>query len=279
MARYKLGIFNKKEGRVINLDSIIKLKDLISLDQFTVAFNNESELKIYLFNQGLITNEELKQNISLMYRYDGKVKKLQIAYKEMEKYLDIEYLRYELKGLSSNIEFLEKLANYYSNGSTKFNKQGVNVEDIRRYLSDVRINGGQTFHSTMLEAAIDDLFEKAIIREKNVQTGEVKEDYRGQRDLAMLIYKYKKGLEKKQEEQTKTNNESSWVQPSVFDTKSEEQIQSINYDSEEENANGKWILSSEGEPIFPPNSEEEANYLRYLEELENNIEEKHHYRR
>ena len=73
MARYKLGIFNKSEGRVITLDDIIKLEKLEDLDKFTTQFTSEEELKVYLLNKGLITQEELKQNINIMYKYDGKI--------------------------------------------------------------------------------------------------------------------------------------------------------------------------------------------------------------
>lgn len=277
MARYKIGIFNRKEGRIIDLESITKLEKLENLDNFTTAFNNESELKIYLFNQGLITNEELKENISIMYKYNGKIKKLNIFYQDMKKYLDMVHLRFELKGLSSNLEFLEKLANFYSNGSTSFNKQGLNVSDIRHYLSDVRRNGGETFYSTMLETAIEDLFKKAIIRTVNTQTGEVKEDYKGLRDLAYFIYKFKKSRETKIENKP-IAPEIVGEQNSLFD----EGYVKMFLSEVEEPQNTKWQLSSEGDPDFPPNSEEEAAYIRYMEELQNkplDMESNPHYRR
>ena len=51
MVSYKIGIFNKKEGRIIDLNSIMKLKELKSLDIFTGEFKDENEVKAYLFNQ------------------------------------------------------------------------------------------------------------------------------------------------------------------------------------------------------------------------------------
>ena len=277
MARYKISTFNKKEGRVIDLDKIKKFKDLESIDNFTTLFDSENELAIYLFNQELISNEELKDKLNIVYKYNGKVKKLNIFYQDMKKYLDLEFLRHKLKGLSTDVVFLEKLANFYHNGSTSFNKQGTNVSDIRLYLSDVRANGGTTFYSKALEIAIEDLFKKAIFTLPNKETGEVKFDYRGFRDLATFIYKYEKTKEKAKEEvkeeTEKTTSNEEWEQASLFD--------SLNNQNEEPK---KWILSSEGEPDFPPNSEEEKNYLLYLEKLEeiaNNepIENHPHYRR
>lgn len=284
MSRYKISIFNKKEGRVINLSSITELKDLESIDKFTTSFENENEFAIYLFNKGLITNEELKDKLSIVYKYNGKVKNLNVFYKDMKKYLDVEFLRHKLKSLSNDVIFLEKLANFYHNGSTSFNKQGTNVSDIRLYLRDVRVNDGKTFYSKALEIAIDDLFNKAIFTLPNKDTGEVKHDYRGFRDLVAFIYKYEKSKEKIEEKIDKKEdaketiaNELEWEQTTLFDL-----INRQNYNVKEEPK--KWVLSSEGEPDFPPNSEEERNYLRYLSELEeisNNepIENHPHYRR
>lgn len=267
MSRYKLGVFNKKESRIINLDSIVKINDLKTLDELTTLFNNENELKAFLFNQGLINKEELKQNITILYRYNGKVKKTPIFYQDMSRYLDLVCLRYELKALSSDVGFLEKLANYYSNGSTSYNKQGLNVAEIRHYLNDVRRNGGQLFYSTMLETAIEDLFKKEIIREISKEDGEVKEDYRGMRDLALLIIKYKKAKEKIDQKIQPKQIDNIWEQPTLFDILRET-------DSTVEMVED---LGEDVEPDFPYNSEEEKNYQKYLSSLPN--EEQPHHRR
>lgn len=277
MVNYKLGIYNRKEGRIVDLSKITNLKDLKKLDELTCSFNSEEELKVYLFNQGLISSEEIKQNVSVMYKNRGKVKKLPIIYQDMKKYLDIIHLRYELKGLCSDIEFLEKLARHYSLGSDTFNPQGLNVQDIRIYLSDVRSNGGKIYYSKILETAIEDLYKKAIVKSID-ENGEVIQNYRGLRDLAIFIYKHKKDLDKKDVKQTQSNNES-WVQTSVFDIKND-----INQNTDFEKKisfDCEWDFNDE--PDFPPNSEEEANYKRYLEELEEKsiqpIEKHDHYRR
>ncbi|MBQ2946719.1 MAG: hypothetical protein IJE04_02595 [Bacilli bacterium] len=283
MVSYKIGIYNRKEARIIDLDKITKIKSLDKLDELTSAFNSEEELKIYLFNQELISLDEMKKSLSVMYKNSGKVKKLPIIFNHMKKHLDITYLRAKLMSLSNDIEFLEKLARHYSIGSDKFNPQGVNVSDIRMYISDVRNNGGNQFYSRSLEIALDDMWKKAVFKLVDRSTGEVKENYRGSRDLGMFLYKYEKTLEKKEEKQeikedAKKENriEPQWEQTTLFDLINKQEI------VVEEPP--KMVLSSEGEPDFPPNSEEERNYLRYLEDLEemaNNepIENHPHYRR
>lgn len=259
MVSYKLGVSNKKEGRIIDLSNIIKLKDLKLLDIFTSEFKDENELKVYLLKQKLINEEELKQKIDVMYRNNGKVKKIPIVYEEIKPYLDIVYLKNKLKSLSNDIEFLEKLANYYSNGSTKYNKQGLNVSDIRIYLSDVRSNGGNQFESKLLSKALDDLFEKAVIKSIDKNTGELSINYRGLRDLAILIHKYEKKLEMK-------NNNQEWIQGSLFDIK--ENTYQVNNNNIFEENEYQSNLSSEGDPDFPPNSEEDQLYNSYLENLQ-----------
>lgn len=287
MVSYKIGIYNRKEARIIDLDKITKIKSLDKLDELTSAFNSEDELKTYLFNQELISLDEMKKSLSVMYKNNGKVKKLPIIYCDMKKYLDIVYLKAKMMAAAQDIVLLEKLARHYSIGSDKFNPQGVNVSDIRMYISDFRSNGEKHFYSRALELALDDMWQKAVFKLVDKQTGEVKENYRGTRDLGMFLYKYEKTLEKKEEKQeTKVEakpvkvTEPEWEQTTFFDIWSEESSKK----TDEKENNGKWVLSSEGEPDFPPNSEEERNYLRYLDELEelaNNepIENHPHYRR
>ena len=296
MVSYKIGIYNRKEARIIDLDKITKIKGLDKLDELTSAFRSEEELKTYLFNQELISLDEMKKSLSIMYQYRGKVKKLPIIYQDMKKYLDIVYLKAKMMAAAQDIELLEKLSRHFSIGSDKFNPQGVNVYDIRMYISDFRSNGEKHFDSKSLQLALDDMWKKAVFKLTDKvgdivdkKTGEVKENYRGSRDLGMFLYKHEKTLEKKQEAaveikpevkvepKKETLVEPEWEQTTLFDLTNKQKDQ-----VKEEPK--KWVLSSEGEPDFPPNSEEERNYLRYLDELEelaNNepIENHPHYRR
>lgn len=268
MVSYKLGIVGVKEGRIIDLDSIVKIKNLEILDEFTSVFKDESELKIYLFEQNLIDSKESNKKLSVRYKYSGKVKKLPIVYSDSKKYFDVFYLRGKIQSLSNNIEFLEKLANHYSLGKSTFNRQSINVQDIRRYISDVRSNGGNLFESKSLEIAINDLLENAMFKSINRQTGEVKEDYRGLRDLALFVYNFEKTLENnKKLEETKQDEE--WEQISIFDQKIEKTLDEEEIYSERELSPypKNWNMGSDDEPLFPPNSEEEAMYKRYLDEI------------
>lgn len=265
MVSYKIGVHNRKEARIIDLDKITKIKSLDKLDELTSTFRSEEELKIYLFNQELINSGEINKNLSVMYKMNNKVKKLPIIYQDMKKYLDIVYLKAKMMSTSKDINLLEKLARHYSIGSDKYNPQGVNVADIRMYISDVRSNGGNLFYSKGLEIALNDMFQKAVLRSPDKKTGEVKENYRGLRDLGMFFYKHDKDLEKKEtkQEETQKIDEPEWQQMTMMDLISN-QSNAIQEPEEPK----KFELSSDGDPIFPPNSEEERDYQRYLEELD-----------
>lgn len=56
MVKYKLGIIIKGERKIIDLDSIIKLKDLKSIDKFTSIFINENVFKVYLLEKELLND-------------------------------------------------------------------------------------------------------------------------------------------------------------------------------------------------------------------------------
>lgn len=264
---YKIGVYNKKsEIKEIDFSKITidpkAFQKLEILDKLTMAMNNEKELMLWLLEQDAILPIDLNKKIKIVYNYRGEIKILPIFYSDSEKYMDEFYLKNKLKSKGSDFEFLEKLANHYNIGSARFNKQLLNVNDIRLYLGDVRSNGGKSFYSKILDTALDSLFE---IANKN---------YRGKRDLANFIYNYEVKLNKieKENHETKLNN---LEQNDIFKIDEGEQLSLFDQVK-------KITLSSEGEPDFPPNSEEEQEYLNYLEELNNeefDIENHDHYRR
>lgn len=259
MVSYKLGIFNKKEGRIIDLEKILKNKDLSLLDEFTSKFADEAELKLYLFNKGLIESTEINHSIQVAYRNNGKINKLPVLYSDLEKLRDIINLKYKLRVMSADVEFLHTLADHYDNGSTKFNRQKQNVSDIRLYLSDVRSNGGNTFESNLLTNALDNILSTATFKSVS-SNGEVIVNYRGLRNLIFLIDKYEKKKMKNKEDKAE-----NWVQETLYDM--EIDAIPVKFDNVEEEAEFESNLSSSGDPDFPFNSEEEKMYQTYIDSL------------
>lgn len=206
MVNYKLGYVEKKEIKVV----MENLKQIEKIDEFTSSFKDEDTLKVYLYQKGLLKYEELKKNLKVVWTYSNETKKLPIVYEDMKKYLDEFYLRAKYMMLSNNVDFLEKIARHYSIASEKFNPQGVNVSTIRRYISDVRVSG-RTFEDKYLSSALNDMFIK-VITKLDTKTGELKDNYRGLRDLALFVYNYENKLSNdKQNEQVK----QTFVTPKV----------------------------------------------------------------
>ena len=265
---YKIGIVLKKnELRIIELGNS-ELKNLKFLDKLTLSFSSEEELKEYLLTKNLISTEEINKKIKIVYKYNGEYKKLPVIYKNCKKYFDIQYLRYIILSFSNDLEFLKKIANHYSIGSAKFNLQGDNVYSIRNYIHAYNNNMLDSDSVSELNESLEDLIAKAISN-LNTKTGEYTDNYRGLRDLVLFVFNYEelkrlKTIKNNIEQESllkekKTKNDSRkevWQQLSILDM--EDNL----------HKNKKWILSSEGEPDFPPNSDEEAMYIKYLEKLE-----------
>ena len=153
--------------------------------------------------------------------------------------------------------------------------QGINVQDIRLYISDVKNNGGKGYYSKFLNTALDDLIIKASNR-IDPHTGELSENYKGFRDLAVFVYKYLNKKQKKQEKEKQEDikKDDLWEQSNMFDK----------IDDTKKNEYEEYLDDDFVEPIFPPNSEEEVKYNEYLQKIEEDsfnqpIEEHDHYRR
>ena len=268
MVNYKLGFVSRKEKKEVKS---INLKKLEKIDELTSDFDNENQLKLYLLQKEEdMTQSDLNSKIQIIYKYKEEFRKLPIIYSDMKKYLDMYYLRSKIYSLSKDINFLEKLARHYSLGSDKYNNQAINVSDIRMYISDVRISGGETFESSTLMLALEDLYYNACFKKPNKISGETQINYRGLRDLAVFIYKYDEVLRLQNQEQNQINQEATPVnlkneiarnqelkQISLFD---DYDIPMISLDKEEE-------YDDYEEPIFPPNCREEREYQEYLDNL------------
>lgn len=187
MVSYKLSFIDNNGSEYIDIAK--KLNSLEEIDKFTQEFRNEYEFMIYLMNKGLLNKEDVHKKIKVIYNFNGE-KSLPVTYSETKKYFDLLFLRSRLLSLGKSDQcFLSKLRNHYDFGNSNYNPQSLNILDIGLYLSDVRRNGGNMFESSSLDAALNDLYKKAVYKKIN-DDGEVKENYRGIRDLALFIYNY-----------------------------------------------------------------------------------------
>ena len=266
MPKYNLGFYNKNNSITIDLTNIFNFKTLEELDNFTSNFKNETELKIYLVKKGILYGNYVSKNINVIYKNEGTYKKIPVLYLDNKKYVDIEYLKNKLLSMSGNLEFLEKLANRMDSRK-KHNIQGTNIAAIRTHLINIRGNGDPSETYDLLFSALSDMFYKAVISSPNKKTREVKISYRGLRDLGLFVAKYDKiDLQNTNVNETVEIDELDQVTYDDYlmeeNEYSEEDSYSVSYDE---------LLTQDGSPFFPPNSEEERRYRAYVESNDKNF--------
>lgn len=286
MPRYNLGFYKKSDSVIIDLSETMGMESLEDLDNFTSIFKNEKELKIYLAAKGILNPNISSKNISVIYRHGGVYKKIPVLYLENKKYIDEEFLKNKFTSMSSNLEFLEKLANRMD-ARIKHNIQGTNIASIRAHLINVRNGGDPSITYDMLYSALTDMFYKAITTSPDKNTGEVKISYRGLRDLGLFVSKYDKKVIENINIEESVEVEEFWEQITFSQIINQSNVENIDDFEEVDDLDFIYpfdneLYTQDGSPFFPPNSDEERRYKMQLEQesnLEFDIEEHSHYRR
>lgn len=177
--------------------SELEYKKLPSIVNFTSCFENEQKLKEYLLAYNLITEEDMKNKLSIMYKYNKKEKYLMygLTYKKDRKFFDVKYILNYIKSNINNIELLEKLCNHYRNSYI----QGNNISMIRNYTNYIKYN------ENYIE---NDLINSILITidyfvNMEVYNPDKKIKYKNLRDLAMFL-SYNDNSKEKNEEKPKT---------------------------------------------------------------------------
>lgn len=154
---------------------------LEELDLFTSNFSNEIELKRSLYNQNIISYEDITNDISIRIKAKEKLEKVKynLAYKNTYKYLDIYYLKSVINVLSKNKDFLNKLLAYYRNSYCN----NENIAKIRWILI------GNDNGELNISSVINDFILKEVFK-TDITTGETTVKYKSLHDLAMFVYNY-----------------------------------------------------------------------------------------
>ncbi len=247
MVIYKLGI---KDRKTFDLSSIITIdakNSLTMIDKFTSNFDSEQDLKKYLLDKKIINNEDYYSKINIIYQNNKVNKTLPVVYSKGSKMINILSVINRLNHLifdEANKEFIKELLDYYDY-NIENNPQAGNMFNLKLILSDLEYFGKDAlvFDRKIIEITIQRIVDVAA-HKYDKKTKSQKFNYRGLRDLAMIIYKFEEL----------------------------EQLRKIKHNLEEDNSVikekniDKFILSSEGDPDFPFNSEEEKQYLRLQEQ-------------
>lgn len=240
----------------LNLDK----KELLSLkyiDNMTMQTNNEMELKEYLKSKGLISDNDINKSVCISYGDKDKrfipvlYARDKVTIDNLKKLSDDikKYFEYRKQNCHSNFSYESIIGNYnditsfFSGfevlaGNHKFlielqryisgnPKQNVNANDIAIYINQFSDDKKSKYIYIALFEIFINLFYKF-----DKETKELKFSYKGFRDFCVFYCNYKR----------KINNKKT---------------EDLNEEIEEEYE----------EPVFPPNSEEEARYFEYLERL------------
>ena len=275
---YSLALEEKNNYEKLDLSLIIPNKedrfDLEHIDNFTIQFENEYELKEYLIAKGLIKEIDFQKEICIFYGLKNKrnipvlyksnketIDKLRIFSKEINKYFleqkrttystfSYDLIMRDYKNIADsfpsfevfagNHKFLNELQRFVSNNP----KQKLNIKDISTYIT--QLSGDKK--SKVISIALFETF-RMLFYTYDKEKANLIFNYKGFRDFCVFYCDYK-------------NNRKS-LQESI---QIEEDFAYTNESS----------LSSAGDPDFPFNSEEEEMYNRYLENLP---EEEHPHRR
>lgn len=254
MVIYELGI---KNNRTFNLSNIIEMdskNSLRILDEFTSKFKDEKDLKEYLLDNNIINIKEYFQKLNILYKYDGYKKTLPVIYSNEKEYLNNLPMINIMYSLMCNEEFVEKLIKRYDHNS-EYNPQRENINNLRLYLSDLKKDGEKalSYNSELIDHTITELI-KLATNKKDKKNNSYKFNYRGYRDLALFLYNFQKIEQLNRVKEVISDTET--LNKEKIEIKSEEISK----------GNDKWVLSSEGDPVFPFNSEEERMYKRQQEE-------------
>ena len=265
---YNLALVENEDYLKIELRKIIfdqqSIFELEYLDKLTMNFKNEIELKQYLLEKGLINQADIdkklcisygdkhKREISIIYKEDiVTIERIRKMANEIKKYFNIkksnahstfsyglimgDYLNItsyfeSFEVFAGNHKFLRKLQDYVSNNP----KQNVNINDISIYIN--QFAGDK--RSKVIYIALYEIFRRLFYK-FNKDTKDLEFNYKGFRDFCIFYCDYKRKSIK---------------------TPVEEEINELN--------GGRGVLSSDGDPDFPFNSEEEKLYNSYKERLE-----------
>lgn len=183
---YNLTIDSEKENRPIDLRKIEKFKrhsnlknnlyTLEEIDLFTNQYKDEKELKLDLYERGLITSEEISNDITIRKKEYKKLIPIKngIAYSNTSEYLSVENLRNIIGRKMNDKNFVNDFVNKYQSSY----KGGEVISEFKGLL-----NSDEKSKIYML---IDE-FLKIELYKKDKKTNKIKLRYKSLHDMAMFI--------------------------------------------------------------------------------------------
>lgn len=187
---YYLTIKEKTQYKLLDVTDMIEFKrlskykinsySLEELDLFTSKFSDEIELKTKLYENNVITLNEITKEITIRRKNKEELKKVMydLVYNYNKKYTDEIYVRGMLLSLQGDKTFLNKLLNHYRNSYKQENLAKI------RTLLDYENGNTLKMYEALNAFFIDEIYDI------NYSTGHAKIKYKSLHDLGMFIYEY-----------------------------------------------------------------------------------------
>lgn len=176
----KLQGFERKNSGFISADAY----SLDEIDSFTSVYADEFAFREDLYNNGIIGEDDITKDITIVMKYKGKFVKLDsgLMYRDAFKYLDVNWLKSLILSRETNNTFLRRLLFKYRNC------KGASRES----LSLIRTILNDNYPYSMCRA-LEDFFNCEIYKEEldaNNCQHEYKISYKALHTLAMIVYSY-----------------------------------------------------------------------------------------
>lgn len=112
-------------------DNLVKDNNLRELTDFTMGFENQSVLKLYLLEKNILTKDKLKYDLCIIYKRDY-YRFLTVPFARDKKYFNMSYLTDTILQNASNPAFVRNFLNYFRNDT--YNSEAY--YELRRALLD-----------------------------------------------------------------------------------------------------------------------------------------------
>ena len=164
---------------------------LEEIDRFTSCFENEFQLKNSLYQNNIISKEEIPYEISIRLKYKNNLEKVKygLVYQDKYKYLNVNnnMLRATILSLQTDYDFLKRLVAYYHNSYCN----SITIADINEY---ILTEGNSDIN---LYNSLNNFYEKEVFYD-NGHIVNVK--YKSLHDLTMFVLNYIENKELKETE-------------------------------------------------------------------------------
>jgi len=156
---------------------------LNEIDNFTSYFENDVVFRKYLYDNNIITFDEITKDISIRMKSKKKLVKVEygLVFSDVKKYFDEVYLKASILSKQNDYDFLNKLLARYRNSY-------CNNENIALIRNIMIGNSNMSIYRVLSGFAFNEIYSRYYNKQSNEYEYYLK--YKSLHDLAMFVYNY-----------------------------------------------------------------------------------------